>query len=115
MAVLSAERDALAVQKSLHLLGMSGRMNAGQDDLILPQQGKLTGLQFLDLGNKVTCPIDFLHGVHQFSALFLILLVRKARADTGAALDVDLVAVAHNGVDFRRCNNGAVFAGFDIL
>ena len=56
MAVLSAERDALAVQKSLHLLRMSGRMNAGQDDLILPQQGKLTGLQFLDLGTKSHVP-----------------------------------------------------------
>lgn len=115
MAVLSAERDALAVQKGLHLFGMGGRMDAGQDDLILPQQGKLTRFQFLDLGNKVTCPIDLLHDVHQFSAFLLILRIRKTCADTGAALDVDLVAVAHNGVDFRRCNNGAVFADFDIL
>ena len=115
MGVLGGKRDALAVQQRLHLLGVGGGVDAGEHNLILPQQGEFTGLQLLHLGDKVAGPIDLLHGVHQLGALLGVLLVREAGARARAPLHIDLVAVAHNGLHFRGSHDGAVLARLNIL
>ena len=115
VGVLGGKRDALAVQQRLHLLGMGGGVDAGEHNLVLPQQGEFTGLQLLHLGDKIAGPIDLLHGVHQLGALLGVLLVRKAGARARAPLHIDLMAVAHNGLHFRGSHDGAVLAGFNIL
>ena len=115
VGVLGGKRDALAVQQRLYLLGVGGGVDAGEHNLILPQQGEFTGLQLLHLGDKVAGPIDLLHGVQQLGALLGVLLVREAGARARAPLHIDLVAVAHNGLHFRRSHDGAVLARLNIL
>ena len=115
VGVLGGKRDALAVQQRLHLLGMGGGVDAGEHNLVLPQQGEFTGFQLLHFGDKIAGPIDLLHGVHQLGALLGVLLVREAGARARAPLHIDLMAVAHNGLHFRGSHDGAVLAGFNIL
>ena len=115
VAVLRGEGDAAAVQDGLDLLGVGGGMDAGEDDLSLPQQREFTGLQLLHLGDKVGLAVDVLHGVHQARPGLLILLILEASLLSRAPLHQGGVSVRHNGGDFRRGGNGAVLPVFDVF
>ena len=115
MAVLGGKGDALAVQNGLDLLGVGGGVDTGEDDLALPQQGELAGLQLLDLGDKVGLGVDLLHGVHQAGPGLHILRVLKAGLLARALLDQNGVAVGGDGSDLVGGGDGAILAVFDVL
>ena len=99
VAVLSGESDALAIQNGLDLLGMGGGVDAGENDLPLPQQRELAGLQLLHLGDEIGSGVDLLHGVHQLRAGLFIRLIHESGLFTGAPLDQGGMSVGYNGLD----------------
>ena len=102
MGILSGESNALAVQQSLYLLGMGGRVDDRSERSGFPQQTGTHRLQLFDLGHKVTGAIDLFHGVHQLGSLLDVLLVSKAGAHAGTLLHIDLMVVPYNGLYLGR-------------
>ena len=115
VAVLGGEGDTAAVQNGLNLLGMGGGVDAGKDDLPLPQQRELAGLQLLHLGDEVGLGVDLLHGVHQLGSGGLVGAVSEAGLLAGPALDQGGVAVIDDGGDLHRGGDGTVLAVLDVF
>ena len=94
---------------------MGGGVDAGEQDLARPQQGELTGLQLLHLGDEVGPGVDLLHSVHQLGPGLLVLPVLKAGLLAGPPLHQCGVAVGHDGGDLQGGGDGAVLAVFDVF
>jgi len=91
-----------------------GQVQIGEEEHPRPEAVVLLGQRFLDLEHHL-CGIGLLGGGDDASAALRILLVRKAAAQPGTALDDHLVARPHERLDASQMERDPILLVLYLL
>ena len=102
-------------QQGIDFCRMGCRMDAGEDNLVFPDEIKFPFFQFLYFCHKITVGINFFHRIDNFSTFCRISFIRKASPLAGIFLDPYFRTCAGDHGDFCRSSYDAVFISFNIF
>ncbi|MNS72711.1 hypothetical protein D3C72_1061310 [compost metagenome] len=111
---LIGDGGAFRGQQALGLLGIGRQMQIGEEDMVFAQPRPFDGLRLLDLHDHVAVVEDGFGVGDDGRARLDVVGVGEARAQSGAGLDTDLMAM---GDVFARSGRGqayAMFVGLDF-